>query len=61
MQQLNNQPQREEGVGRRPMSGNSNKQRRALGPMQQLNNHLKYGNKRDGSSRQQRERVKEIQ
>ncbi len=29
--------------------------------MQQLNNHLKYGNKRDGSSRQQREGGKEMQ
>ncbi len=29
--------------------------------MRQLNNHLKYGNKRDGSSRQQRERGKEMQ
>jgi hypothetical protein len=29
--------------------------------MRQLNNHLKYGNKRDSSSRQQRERAKEMQ
>jgi hypothetical protein len=29
--------------------------------MRQLNNHLKYGNKRDGSSRQQHERAKEMQ
>jgi hypothetical protein len=31
-----------------------------LGPMRQLNNHLKYGNKRDGISRQQREQAKEM-
>ncbi len=29
--------------------------------MRQLNNHLKYGNKRDGSSRQQREWAKDMQ
>jgi hypothetical protein len=29
--------------------------------MRQLNNHLKYGNQRDGSSRQQHELAKEMQ
>ncbi len=60
MQQFNNQPQGEEGIGRRPTSGDSNKERRASELIQQLNNQLTYGNKRDGSGRWQRKQAKEM-
>jgi hypothetical protein len=36
-----------------------NKERRAFELMQQLNNQLTYGNKRDGSGRRQHKQAKE--
>ena len=41
------------------MSGNSDEERRAFELMQQLNNQLTYGNKRDGSGRLQHKQAKE--
>ena len=61
MRRLNNQPRGEEGVGQWSMSSNSNEERRAFELMQQLNNQLTYGNKRDGSGRRQHKQAKKTQ
>ena len=59
MRRLNNQPRGEEGIGQWPMSSDSNEERRAFELMQQLNNQLTYGNKRDGRGRWQHKQAKE--
>ena len=61
IRRLTNQPRGEEGVRRRPMSGDSDEERRAFELMQQLNNQLTYGNKRDGSGRRQHKQAKKTQ
>jgi hypothetical protein len=43
------------------MSSNSDEERRAFKLMQQLNNQLTYGNKRDGSGIQQHKQAKKTQ
>ena len=42
------------------MSGDSDEERRAFELMQQLNNQLTYGNKRDGSGRRQHKQAKKM-
>ena len=43
------------------MSGDSDKERRVFELMQQLNNQLTYGDKRDGSGRWQHKQTKRTQ